>query len=226
MIVRNGEDVIRFCLLSVLLYVERVIVTVDSRSNDNTRNILQEMQKEFFNLEVDEYQIRDPVIDLVAMRNLQLSKVREKWVWIVDSDEYYSEKTMKMIEYVLNFDKNEYDTYAFRCWAVWDDENGHKSSSKSIIPRVFRRQDGMQWRGKWGEESIYKGDINMCMDDDPRFRELSLRYIHLTHIKKDPWRKEMGQERVADGKYLYPLPQEVINIIKNFKQQQKNEIKT
>src|SRR3990167_1253732 len=161
-IVRNGEDVVRFCLSSILPYVEKAIVTIDSRSNDNTRGILKEMKKEFPNLEVDEYEVRDPVKDLVIMRNLQLLKSKGKWVWIVDSDEYYPKDTMDSLVNILNFEENDYDVYALKCWAIWDKEKGHKSSSKAVIPRIFRKDYSLFWKGNFGREKLYKGSVSMC----------------------------------------------------------------
>lgn len=201
-IVRDGDDTIEFCLGSVLPHVRRAIVTVDSRTKDNTPGILKEMQKKWGNLEVREFFIKSPMVDLVAMRNSQLAGAKEPFIWIIDADEYYPKSTIEKIRF-----SQEFETYAFQCWAAWNRNKAHRSSSKPQIIRIFKN-DGRRWQGRFGKETL--------IQEKDRIRLLGLRYIHLTHIKKDGWRKEMKQERVADGKYLIPMPDEIKHIINNF----------
>ena len=202
MIVRDGDDTIEFCLESVLPYVKRAIVTVDSRTEDRTRDVLAGIKARWNNLEVREFAIENPAIDLVEMRNSQLIGVREPYIWIIDADEYYPKSAIEKIRF-----SDMFETYAFQCWAIWGKDKAHWSSSKPQIARIFKN-DGRRWRGKFGKEIL--------RSEGDRMKLLGLRYVHLTHIKKDGWRKEMGKERVADGKHLIPIPQDVINIVNNF----------
>ena len=200
MIVRNGEDSIAACLETILPRVKKAIVLIDDTSTDSTSAIVHRLSKKWDNLEVKWYPVREPLIDVVAMRNAALELIKEKWVWIVDSDEYYPEDTVWQIALA-----DDCDVYTFQCWAVWNKQKAHCSSSKPRIPRIFRN-DGRRWEGKFGKERLVR--------PTDRIKDLPLRYIHLTHVKNETWRKEFRMERVADGKHLIPMPLEAVKTVK------------
>lgn len=222
-IVRDGDDVIELCLSSVLPYVTRAIVTVDDRSKDDTLKILHRMQARFSNLEVDTFHVTDPLTDLVEIRNRQLARVKEQLCWIVDSDEYYFGDVVEDIQDEVNKTFNWYDVYALRCWAPWDRMNGHKSSSKAVIPRIFKMKPSIKWKGRFGNEMLYNGSSNIFLPSNPHLLVLPYRYIHFTHLKKDPWRKELHRERVADDKFLYPLGMDITHVIDKFYENQNHQ---
>lgn len=201
-IVRNGEDYIRQSLESVLPYVRRAIVTIDETSTDLTANILRAMTFSWPILEVGWGKKKNPQHDLVRMRNEQLVRVTEEYVWILDSDEVYQPHVAEQIVKILG----GHDVYAFRCWAVWNETHAHRASSKAVIPRIFRMRPDRKWRGLFGKELLMLPDdsVSLCME----------RYIHFTHLKKDNWRTEMHKDRVADGKHLMPMPADIVEFIK------------
>jgi len=211
-IVRNGEDVIEFCLSPVLPYVKRAIVTVDSRSNDRTREILANMQCKYHNLEVRGFEIRNAprkhvIADLKDMRNSQLDGVKEKWIWIIDSDEYYPEAAIKGIEL-----SEEFDVYMPGCWSVWDGKMAQDYSSKWRIPRIFKN-NGRVWNGKFGRESLLK------ITD--KTKVLKVRYIHFTHLKADRWRDEVRMRRKNNYRRLVPMPLDIVSEVEKFYELQK-----
>lgn len=201
MIVRNGEDYIGQCLRVIAPHVKRIKVAIDSRSKDRTGMIVLSLTEEFPHIEVSTFVIGNPGVDLVAMRNHQLS-FNEEWGFIVDSDEYHQD--------IDKYQLGDEDAYALQCWSVWDGTHAHRSSSKPVIGRFFRNRTNLEWRGKWGKEALYCGDRGVFEDSTL----LPYRYIHFTHLKNDNWREEMGQNRVADGKYLIRMPDEIIQTIK------------
>lgn len=196
-IVRNGEDFIEPVLKAVIPYVKRVRVGLDSRSSDKTKEILARL-----GVEVVTREIKNPLVDLVLLRNDLLEGVTERHIWIVDADEYYPPGLCKQLNILINYA----DVYTFQCHAPWNLTMGHKASAKAQIPRIFRN-DGRRWHGVFGKEKLHK--------KDDYINHIPLRYIHLTHLKKDNWREEMNQKRVADGKSLYDLPEEVIRELTN-----------
>ncbi len=200
-IVRNSEDTIRFCLNSVLPQVKRAIVTIDDRCNDRTPDIIQEMAREYRNIEIDYFEVKNPKVDLIKMRNAQLKRTYEPYVWIVDSDEYYPKLEIEL--------KNK--VYAFQCWSIWNRIHAHKSSSRAIIPRIFKNNN-LKWTGKFGKERLSEKEPTL----------LPIKYVHFTHLKKDNWREEMNQRRVADGKFLVPLPEDIKIIVKDFYENMQN----
>lgn len=213
MIARNAADVIRPVLAQVLPHVRRAVVSIDSNSKDDTLAIVQNLQKEYPHLEVSTYRVVNRLTDLVAMRNHQLDRVRESWIWIVDSDEYYPDDVIKGVNEAINGEGTHYDGFAFRSWSPWDSEQGHHASQLAVIPRIFRAKYTIEWRGNFGKERLFENEQLLFRPENKRIKTLPLRYVHLTHIKKDQWRKEVGQERKADDRHLTPLPPEITLIM-------------
>ena len=200
-IVRDGDDYIYPCMKVVAPHVSTVSILIDSRSGDQTKEVVRELAREFQNIEWAVYPVENPAQDLVRMRNHQLD-FTEEWGLLVDSDEYH----YRIADYRLG----ERTAYAFQCHAPWNDEFGHKASARAFIGRLFRNSPMLEWRGSFGKEKLYDGDT-LVFENAPL---MPYRYIHFTHLKKDDWRAEMNQERVADGRDLYPLPKDVIYEIK------------
>ena len=199
-IVRNGDEFLELCITTILPYIKCVIITVDSRSNDRTLEIVKNLSinpKVKFSI-VD---IVNPKIDLVDARNKQLEAIQEEFGWIVDADEFHP--------FVKKIVLGNKDAYGFLAWSPWNKTHAHKATSKYPIGRIFRMKPTLKWRGKWGKERLYDEDKKVF----DNMELLPMRYIHLTHLKKEVWRKEMGQERVADGKHLSKLPENIIKIL-------------
>jgi glycosyltransferase involved in cell wall biosynthesis len=76
MIVRDGEQTIERALKSVKPYVDEMVVAIDSRTNDNTREI------------VGKYFEFDWTDDFAAARNQCISKAEYDWVLIIDADDW------------------------------------------------------------------------------------------------------------------------------------------
>lgn len=202
MTARDSEDYLDLCVRAVAPHVKKVKITVDSRSSDGTWRIATSLMKEFGNVQATVFRVEYPIKDLVSLRNSQLP-FDEEWGFIIDSDEFHYD--------VNNYFLGSFDSYALQCYAVWDKTHAHRASSKARIGRIFRNYGKIEWKGKWGKEIL-------CRDGKPIFTNAKLlpsRYIHFTHVKKDQWRKEMRQERVADGKYLIIMPDHIINLLSN-----------
>lgn len=214
MIVRDGEFA-ELCLRAVLPHVKKGMVLIDGRSSDEFKNKIYELRGEYRNLDVDTFRVEKPKDDLVRMRNVLLSLTEEKWIWLVDDDEFYP------IEIILEFIpqiQDAYDSYAFRCWAVWNKYSAHKQTSGRIVPRIFKNKEGLEWGKKFGSETLFENGKRMWHKKPWKERNAFVfphRYIHLTHIKKQSWREELGMERTVDGKHLIPLPDEVKKLVEN-----------
>lgn len=202
MIVRNGDDYMTPCIEAVAPHVKKIKICMDSRSNDDTYLQITRLVQKFPNVEGDIYKVLEPRKDLVGMRNTLLS-FDEEWGLIMDSDEYHYD--------IQNLTVGEKDAYLLSCYAVWNETHIHKSSSRAKIGRLFRNKPNLLWKGSFGKEKLYCGD-KLVFEDAP---VLPYKYIHFTHIKKDTWRQEMRQRRIADGKNLSKTPKEIINIIHN-----------
>lgn len=199
-IVRDGEDYIGQCLAVVAPHVKRMKVAIDGRSKDRTGMIVLELASVFPHIEVSTFSVQKPSEDLVAMRNSQLG-FPEKWGFILDSDEYHQD--------IASYELGEEDAYGFQCWAVWNETHAHHQSSNTNIGRIFKNHPDVVWRGRWGKETLFLGDKKV-FGVPPM---LPYRYTHFTHVKKDHWRKEMNQNRIADSRHLIKMPENVIHLI-------------
>lgn len=83
MIVRDGESTIRNALSSVIGYVDEIVVAIDSRTVDATRDIVSEYADKVF-----EY---DWVDDFAYARNLVASKASNDMVLVIDADDSMEE---------------------------------------------------------------------------------------------------------------------------------------
>ena len=200
-IVRDGDDYLEACMRAVIPYVKRVRITVDSRSTDRSWSIANRLREEFSNVEPSIFAVTNPIRDLVEMRNSQMY-FPEKWGFIVDSDELHP--------FIKDVELGDRDAYALNCYAVWNRDHIHKSSSRARIGRIFRNTQGLRWIGRFGKEALYNGNKKVFTKDT---EILPQRYIHFPHLKKDQWRNELNQARVADGKYLSKTPERIISII-------------
>lgn len=199
-IVRDGDDYLEPVIDAVAPYVKSVRITIDSRSQDNTRQVVEALAKKHPNIKHKEFRITSPLADLVNMRNDQMG-FEEEWGFIVDSDEFH-------------YDASKYElgkayAYSFHCDAPWDEYRAHGASGKAVIGRIFRNGYNLRWLGRFGKEVLY--------DYKPVFTKnttrMPYRYLHFTHLKKDKWREEVGQKRVADGRKLYDMPARLTKII-------------
>lgn len=211
MMVRNGEDCIEESLLSVLPYVKRAVVVIDSRSDDLTRIILNRIQRSYPNLEINEFKVVNPMTDLVEMRNLLLKLTTEKFGWIVDSDEIYPKEVVDGIAKTLA-KQNGVLAYGFTSWGIWNKDKAHAQSSRRPTMRIYRNFDGLKWVGEFGKEKLKLGDIDLCYD----YIQFPYKYIHLTHLKSDKWREELNMKRIADDRALVELPEDIKKLVKNY----------
>lgn len=208
-LLKNSADFIEPCLNSVLPYVDRAIVSVDKASTDGTIDILERMAKENPKIDLDFYEISDPNEDLPKQRDRQLKKTTEDWVWIVDDDEYYMPVDATNLKELIETDK-EHNAFALRAWFALDEKHYHLYRGQHRMERIFRNKPSLHWQGVWSKEAIYDGNL-WVSHYRPEAKVLpiqkTVRYIHLSYLKKFTWRTAFGKE-----KFHYPkISQEEIN---------------
>ena len=218
MIVRNGEDFVLPCLEAVLPFASQVLVTVDSRSRDQTKTILYGLQKKWSKLGVYVWKVDNPLLDLVAMRNDQLERSTGEWVWIVDSDEYYlSTEIPKMWQTIGDLHiEEDCNFFSVKTISPWTMTLCHRGSSNIMsgakVLRIVRNSPRLKWLGSWGKEQLtYNSEsISDRRRETKNHRRLNFSFIHFTHWKKDAWRQEMNQLRIADARCLKPMSSAII----------------
>ena len=207
---RGGEFLYQ-SVASVALYVPQYILGVDSRIEQKYKIVVNQLKNDLPHIEVLEYQIKDPLKDLVLARNDMLQRSKQQYVWIVDDDEIYPKDQVEMLMPYISNDVG----YAVQCWAMWDKETAHKSTSKLWIDRIFKNPKNLKWWGNFGKERLYNDEnIWMCSKRNFNIKKVPIKYLHFTHVKKPTWRVELNKYRRADGRKLTKLPENIKEEIK------------
>ena len=206
---------LKVCLTQTLPFVKKALVALDSRSGEQTRQELDELQKLYSNLEVTEYIITEPFTDLVKAKNSMIKQTQTKWFWILDDDDYYPPHVIERIDKILADDNMDiYKGFSLKCWAVLGAKYADKISSWARHEKIFKTTNNIQYVGIFGKERMYDGEEwlwSKINHNIPTF--IRDRYIHLTHLKKSEWREEMGQYRKKVGSELVLLPTEITNLL-------------
>lgn len=100
MVVKNEEKWVWFSIISIIDYVDKVIV-FDTGSKDSTRDILntlkaiypEKMQLTFFD--------RFPEKDLAYLRQLQIEMTGTEWFMVLDGDEIWPKESIESIVNLL-----------------------------------------------------------------------------------------------------------------------------
>jgi glycosyltransferase involved in cell wall biosynthesis len=176
---------------------DSIYIAVDSRSAKSYLDKLRDYSSKYENISVVNCLIENPKIDLVKARNFLLSLSHEKYVWIIDDDEYYPQWIIGSILGSLT----ESCTYALKAWHPWKGEMAHAGTSFQYIRRIFYN-DRLNWRGEFGAEQLFAYKTGLTCKDNLNVKVLPYKYIHFTHVKEQVWRKEFGLERNATDRCL------------------------
>lgn len=191
------------CLRSVMPFVKQIIIAIDSRSNQFYELKIKMICPQ---AEVFQFEVNNPLVDLVTAQNKMLEMTKADWVWPIGDDEIYYEKSMELIEKSLMG-----NVVALKAWAPWNMHEAHKATSKMYIAKFFRN-DNLRYEGKFGKEKLCKNGIPVF--DGKEYTKINTRFIHLTHLKFQTWREEMNMQRNVDGRSLIPMPDSVVYKLK------------
>lgn len=212
MLTRGGQY-FEASLRSVLPHVSCAVIGFDGRVDYRADLALVKLRLEFPQVLIKELKmdIDNPRADLVELRNRMLDATDADWVWVVDDDEVYP---IHSVEHLQKYFNQESMGGAFRVWAPWDLRRAHRATSKNPVDRLFRNRN-LSWRGSFGREKLYSGEIHLWHKTCPGIQVIPSYYVHLTHLKRFPaWRQELRQERNVDGKFLTTMPEEVIAFVR------------
>ncbi len=202
-ICKNSADFIEPVLKQVLPYVEKAIVSVDRASTDGKIGILERMAKEYHKIDLDYYEVKNPLKDLVEQKNRQIQKSKSEWIWTLDDDDFYPIEQVKNIIKFLEGAKA--DAYLIKCWFPVDKEHYYPPKG-NWNERFFRNVPGLEWENNFLHETINK----------PKMRiETKIAYfIHLSYLKTRSWRREWNKKLYPRYKHVKGLPDYIKDILK------------
>ena len=195
MIVRDEGQFLEPCLRQVIPYVSRVLIAVDNRSIDNTKEIVERLSKEFDNVFPEYFDVGESwAYDLPRVLNSLLKKTTEKWVWSLDGDEYYTNDNIERLIERLKEDVPGEDAYAFKFWYLIDKK--HILCAKQgigILERVFRNSPVLHWVGTFPGTHLHDDKQHLWYQKTERAKKFpEVEYVHFSLLKNKSWRKDAG----------------------------------
>ena len=177
MMIKNEERYIRQTLRSVLPYVEQAII-IDTGSDDKTYDYAEEVCAEYQST-ADIMLARQPIAkdsrnwdgnhlnqDLTDLRNQMLSQTDTDWIWQVDGDEIYPEKSIDFLAHAMaGLEMSNYykGIMVPIKWCVSDDEYVMPGPFNQTL-RVFAGTG--YWQGEFPNEFYWVDNKPITIEDD------------------------------------------------------------
>ena len=191
MMVKNEDQWIRCSLLSILPYVDTVLVT-DTGSSDHTVEAIKSINSPKIKLTQTRV---DSAPDVTSIREDQLKNTKTAWFWVVDGDEVYPEETAKEVVSSINTGKYEgitvrrYDLLgdiyhrqkeSVGSYSMWG-QTGH------LVLRALnlKKLKGLHLRGDYPNEGYYDKVGIAIIDHDPALHYITKNYLyHAMYLKR------------------------------------------
>jgi glycosyltransferase involved in cell wall biosynthesis len=191
-IVHNEENFIWFALMSVLDYVDKILVW-DTGSTDKTVEIIKEIIKAKPNkIEFKEVGLVDKS-EFTKMRQKMLEESKCDWILILDGDEVWWRESIGKLVGLINKEKTidaivspfyncVGDIYHFQSQEAGKYEIAGKKGHITI--RALNRNiPGLRLTGPYGEEA-YVDANGRPIQQSERIVYLDAPFMHLTHLKR------------------------------------------
>lgn len=182
-------------LEQVAPYMEKMIVTLSMKSNDETRELLYDLMRKYDHIILLEENVSSPA-QLTAVRNEQAQLTQSDWILFLDDDDYWPKDQLELclkelpkdpdiLAYSVSpcqlIDKEHYDNSLY--WR-------RKSYSK------FLRREGMHYRFPWPKDlPIDKDNVPLNWRYNSHTKKLSYYFYHLSYMKNYSFRNTKGFER-------------------------------
>lgn len=216
-IVHNEENFIWFAVMSVIDYVDKILIW-DTGSTDKTVEIISEIKK-----------VREEKIQFKqagAVDEVQFSKEREAmleeskcdWVLILDGDEIWWESSIKKLVQTLKKQGNQLDGVVVPMvvpvgdiYRFQEERAGkyqiHGRTGHLSLKAMNRKIPGLHVDWPYGKEGYFDSENKLIQNREKIFF-LDAPFLHVTHLKRskikrqyDKFKYELGQKTKADFKY-------------------------
>lgn len=228
-IVNNEENFIWFAVMSVIDFVDKVLI-YDTGSTDNTVKIIKEIQK----IKGDKICFKEvgqaDSTKFVKMRQQILDESDCDWLLILDGDEIWWEDSIKTLVQKINKEKDNIngivvpmiipvgDLYHFQTSGAGRYELLGKKGHFNLRA-INRKIPGLHAAGIYPLESYY--DQNNCpIQNKDQVIFLDAPYLHVTHLKRSTkirlfskFKYEIGKRFPLNFKYPKVFYNEVPDIV-------------
>lgn len=216
-VVNNEENFIWFALMSIVDYVDKILVW-DTGSNDKTVEIIKQVKKE----KGEKIDLRKvgPVDEsqFTKIRQAQLKASDCDWIIILDGDEIWWNTSIKKLVSKINKDGSKLDGIVVPMvvpvgdiFHIQDDSAGRykllKRQGHMNLRAINRSIPGLHVDWPYGKES-YFDKKNKLIQERKDIVFLDAPYLHVTHLKRssvkrsfDKFKHELGNLSSKDFKY-------------------------
>lgn len=191
MIVKNEDQWVYFAINSVLPYVDHFLIT-DTGSTDNTLNIIRSIKSPKIQLSQTVASTKELV---TSIRQDQLKNTTTPWIWIVDADEIYPQKTaQECVDYVK---KDEIEGVVVRRYDLLGDVYHRQTEDVGqyelfgykghLLVRLINRLKikGIHYQGDYPNEGFYDGDNHSILERDKSKWAFTDNYLyHAMYLKR------------------------------------------
>lgn len=145
MIVKNEQDTLERCLLSVRDVVNEIII-VDTGSTDGTKEIARKYTKNIFDFQW--------IDDFAAARNFSFSKASMDYILWLDADDILLPEDIGMMFHMKQYMSPAVDAVSMKYYVDFDN-NGNVALSVRRT-RLVKRSRNYQWEGVVHEDLVLK----------------------------------------------------------------------
>lgn len=213
-IVNNEENFIWFAIMSVLDYVDKILVW-DSGSTDKTVEIIKKINSK--KLEFKEVGEVNP-IEFTKMRQRMLEQSKADWILILDGDEIWWDDSIKKVVSEINKSGKDIDGIVVPMKvAVGDiyhfqDESAGKykilGKRGHLSLKAFSKNiPGLHVDWPYGKESFFDNNGKLIQERE-KIIFINAPFLHVTHLKRsslkrkyDKLKYELGNEVPKEFKF-------------------------
>lgn len=214
-IVNNEENFIWFAIMSVVDYVDKILVW-DTGSTDKTVEIIREIIK----VKGDKIEFREVgVVDkheFTKMRQRQLDLSDCDWILVLDGDEIWWDDSIKKLVSKIKTDGNNIEGVVVPMkvpvgdiYHLQDESAGRYNIKERIgylsIRAFSKKIPGLEVKMPYGSEGYYDNN-NTPIQKRVDCAFLNAPYFHLTHLKRsskkdDKFKYELGKKVEKNFKF-------------------------
>lgn len=191
MMVKNEDQWVRYSLLSILPYVDTILVT-DTGSSDHTVEAIKSLNSPKIKLTTTRV---DTALGVTRIREDQLKNTGTDWFWVVDGDEVYPDDTAQEVVSAINTGK--YEGITVRRYDLLGDIYHRQSESVGtynmwgtsghLVLRALniKRLKGLSLKGDYPNEGYYDEQGIAIIDHRPDYHYITHNYLyHAMYLKR------------------------------------------
>ena len=191
MMVKNEDQWVRYSLLSVLPYVDTILVN-DTGSTDHTVEAIKSISSP--KIKLTEYVVNTPS-EVTRVREEQLRDTKTDWFWVVDGDEIYPEVTAQ--EVITTINGNNFEGITVRRYDLLGDIYHRQNESVGtykmwgtsghLVLRALNKNriKGLHLSGSYPNEGYYDKNGIAIIDHDPTMHYITKNYLyHAMYLKR------------------------------------------